>query len=184
MGEVVLTMKQNKVSGVYKITNNITNECYVGSSKDIMKRWTCHKAPSTWALRPGMKLYQAFIKYGLDNFKFEILEETAELKDREQYWIDQLKANYNNYQANGQNTKRYIEYGKEWYKSHHDKCLAQAKEWQDAHYDSHLAIVKKYRNKICLYKGEKLTLNALSARFRKQGIAHSTQEAKKYLLME
>lgn len=28
-----------KISGVYKITNIITNDCYIGSSKDVKRRW-------------------------------------------------------------------------------------------------------------------------------------------------
>lgn len=74
----------NKVSGIYKITNNITGDFYIGGSKDIKMRWKDHKSPSKWARWPGMKLYQAFIKYGLDQFKFEVIEETSMLKEREQ----------------------------------------------------------------------------------------------------
>lgn len=42
--------------------------------------------------------------------------------------------------------------------------------------------MKKYHNQLCSYKGETLTLNTLSARFRKAGIEHPTVEAKKYLI--
>lgn len=28
-----------KISGVYKIENTITGDCYVGSSKDVNMRW-------------------------------------------------------------------------------------------------------------------------------------------------
>lgn len=31
-------MEQNKISGVYKITNNITGDFYIGSSKNIKQR--------------------------------------------------------------------------------------------------------------------------------------------------
>lgn len=41
---------------------------------------------------------------------------------------------------------------------------------------------KKYRNQLCFYNGETLTLNALAVRFRKAGIAHPTVEAKKYII--
>lgn len=43
--------------------------------------------------------------------------------------------------------------------------------------------MQKYRNQLCYYKGETLTLNTLSARFRKAGIEHPTLEAKKYLII-
>ena len=42
--------------------------------------------------------------------------------------------------------------------------------------------MKKYRNQLCSYKGEVITLGTLSARFRKAGIEHPTLEAKKYLI--
>lgn len=38
----------NKVSGVYKITNTVTGDFYIGSSKNVKRRWTEHKCPSNW----------------------------------------------------------------------------------------------------------------------------------------
>ena len=152
-----------KISGVYKITNNITGDFYIGSSKDIKKRWAVHKCVSVWKLRPGMKLYQAFIKYGLNNFTFDIIEETTDLHNREQYYIEQLKPSYNNLCAKGRN----IERRKEWKKTNRDKQLVKMKD---------------YNNRLCFYENETLTLGALSRRFFKQGIPHSTLKAKEYLL--
>ena len=85
-----------KISGVYKITNKITGDFYIGSSKNIERRWSTHKSPTRWKLRSGMKLYQAFIKYGLNNFTFDISEETTDLDNVEQYYIEQLDPSYNN----------------------------------------------------------------------------------------
>ena len=45
-----------------------------------------------------------------------------------------------------------------------------------------MAAVKAYNNRLCLYAGKTLTLNALALRFRQRGIAHPYKEAKKYLL--
>lgn len=41
---------------------------------------------------------------------------------------------------------------------------------------------KAYRNQLCKYNDETLTLNALTQRFIKQGVLNPTLEAKKYLL--
>ena len=152
-----------KISGVYKITNKITGDFYIGSSKNIERRWSNHKSPSKWKLRSGMKLYQAFIKYGLNNFTFDIIEETTDLHNREQYYIEQLNPSYNNLYAKGRNTERR----KEWKKTNRDKQLAKMKD---------------YNNRLCFYENETLTLGALSRRFRRQGIANPCKEAKKYLL--
>lgn len=166
-------MKKNKISGVYKITNNITGDFYIGSSKNIEKRWANHKSCSSWKWRPGMKLYQAFIKFGLNNFTFEVIEETADLHNREQYYIEQLKPTYNDRHAEGYNIERLKETTK--------RC---SKEYHKSHRDEYLAKSKAYCSRLCLYENETLTLRALRLRFSRQGIPHPTLEAKKYLIVK
>ena len=156
-----------KISGVYKITNNITGDFYIGSSKNIEKRWYQHKSPSVQKRQPNSKLYKAMDRYGLDNFTFEIIEKTDNLREREQYYIEQLKPSYNNNWAQGLDIDRHRLYNIEYHK---------------AHYDYELAAVKAYNNRLCLYAGKTLTLNALALRLRQQGIASPYKEAKKYLL--
>lgn len=167
-----------KISGVYKIINTVTNECYVGSSKDVKRRWGNHKCPSRWKQYPNSKLYIDFQQYGLDKFIFEILEETDNLKEREQYYIGLLKPVYNDRRANGWDLERMKEHlkskkWKEYQKKYHKKYdrSEKYKEYQ-----------KKYQNQICFYNGETLTLSALYTRFSKKGIEHPTTEAKKYLI--
>ena len=182
---------KTKISGVYKITNNITGDFYIGSSVNIKHRWAKHRCPSTWKNCPNNPLYLDMQKYQLDNFTFEIVEETSQLKKREQYFIDLLQPNYNNYRANGLDIERYKECHKEWSKAHPDygkewneANLVYKKEWYEAHRDETLTKSKEYGNRRCIYNGETLTLNALSLRFRRWGILHPTLEAKKYLLGE
>ena len=81
------------ISGVYKITNTITGDFYIGSSKNIEKRWAHHKCKSTWM--QTAKLYQAFNKYGIKNFRLEIIEKTSDLNNRKKYWINKLHPYYN-----------------------------------------------------------------------------------------
>ena len=175
-----------KIVGVYKITNNITGEFYIGSSKNIKSRWASHKIPSAHKKHPNSKLYKDMAKYGLDNFTFEVIEETTDLKEREQYWIEQLKPSYNNNRAKGFDIERLKETtrrcNKEWYEIHKDEKLAYSKAYHQANRDKDLAKGEAYRSRLCLYNGEALTLHALSTRFRRQGIPHPTIEAKKYLL--
>ena len=178
-------MKKKKISGVYKITNIITGDFYIGSSKDIKHRWANHKCVSAWESRPT-KLYKDMAQYGLDNFLFEIIEETADLKEREQYWIKQLKPSYNNYWAKGWNTERCKETRrrccKEYYEIHRNEQLDKKKARYHAHRNECLAKSKVYCSKLCFYEGETLTLNALSKRFCRQGIPRPTLEARKYLI--
>lgn len=35
--------KENRITGVYKITNIINNKVYIGESLDIYERWKSHK---------------------------------------------------------------------------------------------------------------------------------------------
>ena len=153
-----------KISGIYKITNTITGDFYIGSSKDVKRRWESHKWPSKWKKYPNNPLYQDMQKYGLDKFEFQVIAEVevASLKEKEQQFIETLKPTYNSNRANGWDIERYKnEYDKEYHRK----------------YD------KEYKNQLCSYNGETLTLCALSMRFQKSGIEHPTKEAKKYLVL-
>lgn len=50
----------NKISAVYKIVNTVTGDCYVGSSRDVERRWYQHKCPSLWKYKPNSLLYRDF----------------------------------------------------------------------------------------------------------------------------
>ncbi len=87
--------------GIYKITNKINGNAYIGLSVDIKTRWRKHKSNY---LNPDYKeynktLYRAFRKYGIENFQFEILEECLEneLSNKEIYWISYYDTYANGY---------------------------------------------------------------------------------------
>ena len=85
--------------GIYKITNKITQEAYIGQSVQIEERFNEHKNPTNWNREKNKKLYQAFLNFGLNNFSFEVIEEceTSELNEREQYWISYYNTYPNQY---------------------------------------------------------------------------------------
>lgn len=145
---------ENKISAVYQIINTVTGDRYVGSSKNVKERWKCHKSPSRWKDNPNIPLYQDFQKYGIENFRFQILAPAMPecLVQVEQEFIEMLKPSYNDKRAKGWNVKR---------------CKDAA---------------RKYQQQLCSYNGEELTLRALSLRFYRAGINHPTLEAKKYLI--
>ena len=156
-----------KISGIYRITNTVTNDFYIGSSKDVKKRWESHKIPSTWNKCPNNQMYLDMQKYGIENFAFEILAEVEEgsLKETEQQFIEKLKPTYNSNNAKGWDTERYKEYEK-----------------TEKRKESRRKAVNKYYNQLCFYNGETLTIAALRMRFSKRGISNPTIEAKKYLI--
>ena len=169
-----------KISGIYKITNTVTGDFYIGSSKNVKKRWASHKWPSVWNKCPNNQLYQDMRKYGTDKFDFQILEvvEPEELKVTEQKFIETLKPTYNSIRANGWDIERYKESQKEYQKT--EKRKESQKKYQKT--EKYKEYKKEYQNQLCYYNGETLTLCALRKRFERQGIEHSTIEAKKYLL--
>ncbi len=84
---------------IYKITNNINKKMYIGqTSYSLERRWTEHK--SCFNKNVQYPLYRAFRKYGIENFKMELVEKCniSDLNDREIYWIqfyDTYKNGYN-----------------------------------------------------------------------------------------
>ena len=98
---------QNKTKcGIYKITNLITDDSYIGQSVDIYKRWCDHcKCGLGIDTPPGNKLYKAIQEYGLENFTFELLVECtqAELNDKERYFIELYQADTFGYNSTGGN---------------------------------------------------------------------------------
>ena len=165
----------NTISGIYKITNTITGDFYIGSSKDVKRRWANHKCPSRWNRCPNNPLYKDMRKYGIDKFEFQVLAEVEEdkLKKTEQQFIEKLQPVYNNRNANGWNVERCKEWHKEWHKEYQKSNKGK---------ESHRKSCNKYQNQLCFYNGEILTLAALRSRFAYRGIPHPTIEAKKYLI--
>lgn len=47
---------EKKISAVYQIVNTVTNDRYVGSSKNVNERWAQHKSPSVWKYHPNIPL--------------------------------------------------------------------------------------------------------------------------------
>lgn len=77
--------------GIYKITNKITGECYIGQSENIKKRWNGHRATSRNSKdhNYNLRLYKDMRLYGIDNFEFSVVEECGveDLLVKEIYWI-------------------------------------------------------------------------------------------------
>lgn len=82
-------------SGIYKITNEVTGKFYIGSAKDIDKRWYDHKRLLTLNIHTSPKLQHSWNFYGKNTFSFLLLEEVepdqSKLFEREQYYLDTFK---------------------------------------------------------------------------------------------
>lgn len=88
--------------GIYKITNIITNQCYIGQSINIENRWRQHIYEGQ-KLRRKNKFYLALNQYGIEAFEFEVLEECPLeqkiLDERECYWIEYYDSYNNGYNS-------------------------------------------------------------------------------------
>jgi len=72
----------------------------VGSALDLSRRFTAYYSLKSLTSRVGKGnsiIYNALLKYGHSNFSLEILEycDKAEVVKREQYYLDNLKPEYN-----------------------------------------------------------------------------------------
>ena len=86
----------DKISGIYKITNIITNQCYIGQSVDISQRWKDHIKCGLGIDAPATnKLYKNMQEYKIWNFTFELLEpcEKSMLNEKEAFWINTYESN-------------------------------------------------------------------------------------------
>lgn len=110
-----------EISGlIYKITNNITNKCYIGQTRThykrldkiietgIQHRWKQHKSKAKQCKTEDVKkqcrfLNSAINKYGSDNFNIEEVHK-CDLKDID-YWEDYFIKKYNTLAPNGYNLR-------------------------------------------------------------------------------
>ena len=90
---------------IYKITNKKNGKVYIGQSIDIEKRWYKHKNAYKHEQNQNWLIYKAFIKYGLENFNFEIVEECSkeDLDKKEKYWIKKYHSYINDPKCKGYN---------------------------------------------------------------------------------
>ena len=93
-------------TGIYKITNIKTKECYIGQAIDLASRWKEHAKCGLGIDQPaGNKLYQAMQEYGIQNFSWEVLEECSKdlLNEKEKFYIELYESKdfgYNKTQGN------------------------------------------------------------------------------------
>lgn len=79
------------ISGIYVIRHRESGKQYVGSSRDIERRWELHRGSLRRGDHHSILLQRAFNKYGFAAFEFaivEIVHADDDLLTREQAWID------------------------------------------------------------------------------------------------
>lgn len=64
--------EQAQIWSLYRITNKINGKIYIGQAADLSKRWSDHRR-AVRLNKPTQTIHYAMIKYGLDNFEFEVI---------------------------------------------------------------------------------------------------------------
>lgn len=80
---------------IYQIKNKINSKSYIGSTKSFKKRVRRHLRDLRKGKHHSIYLQRAYNKYGEENFIFSILEECESQFDRELFWIEKIKPEYN-----------------------------------------------------------------------------------------
>lgn len=121
------------MTGIYKITSP-SGKVYIGQSKNILIRFNSYKKKDC---KRQKFLYRSFVKYGVSNHTFEVIEECSIdlLNELERYWQE-----YYNVLNNGLNL-----------------CLVNTEEKKFVH-------CKESKNKISkTHKGKKLSKSHIEA---------------------
>lgn len=91
---------KEKVTGIYKITNIKTKQCYIGQAVDVANRLTQH-VKGTLGIQniADQKIHHEMAKAGLNNWTFELLEQCKkdDLSGREKYYIAFYESNVYGY---------------------------------------------------------------------------------------
>lgn len=111
------------MKAIYKITNLITNKCYIGQSNNPIQRWQSHKYHAQNGDYIGSSaIYDAMRKYGIENFEFSIIGWFEDYNKKEKYYIQY----YNCLIPNGYNI---LEGGEEpphkYGEEHHNSVYSQ-----------------------------------------------------------
>lgn len=98
---------EDVVCGVYKLTNQLTKECYIGQSKNCAKRLSEHLrcACGAAAASKSNALYDAMRRDGISNFSFELLEkcDPEDLDEKEAFFINLYSADTLGYNSTSGN---------------------------------------------------------------------------------
>lgn len=99
-----------KGSGIYIIRNDENDNVYIGSAKNFSARFRVHLHHLRKGTHHAKRLQEHYDEFGGNSLRFEMLEsvESVELLlNREQYYIDAFKPNFNNFIVSVNSPKGY-----------------------------------------------------------------------------
>lgn len=75
---------------IYKIVNDVNDKIYVGSTNNPKRRWKYHKMANS-------EIGNAIRTIGVEHFSYEVIEESENYTERENYWIEYYNSIENGY---------------------------------------------------------------------------------------
>jgi hypothetical protein len=142
---------------IYKITNCIDDEVYVGSTcQSLSKRYSKHK--DTICLKPHFYLYQHMVKLGIDRFCITLIEDypcsnKTELRQREgkfireQGTLNQRVEGRTDKQFYQDNRDKIIEERRQYVQENKEKLKEKGKEYYQNNREKRCEYSKEYWNK-------------------------------------
>jgi hypothetical protein len=139
---------------IYKITNCIDNEVYIGSTcTPLTKRWYEHKLKCKYGV--PYKIYQYMTKIGIDKFSISLIEDypctnKSELRRREGEFIKEQGTLNDNIAGRTDkewkedNHEQLLEKKKEWYQNNKEQILEKSKEYYQDNKEKMLEKYKEY----------------------------------------
>ena len=132
-------MPSYEISKIYKITNDINDKIYIGSStyQYLANRMNIHRQNvKDNTSRRNSPLNNEMRLLGVEHFKIELIEKFPcnnkdELREREQYYIELLKPELNKFRANRDPKfeENEIIRKKKYYEDNKDLCNTRDREW-------------------------------------------------------
>lgn len=91
--------EKTQIWSLYRITNKINGKIYIGQAADVSKRWHDHRR-AVKLNKPTQVIHYALIKYGLDNFEFEVIASCKTQNDANETETELVKQ-YDSFVKNG-----------------------------------------------------------------------------------
>lgn len=94
-----MTIETPTIWSLYRITNKINGKVYIGQAQDYKHRWSDHRL-AVRGNKPTQIIHHAMIKYGIDNFDFEVIA-SCKTQDDANYTETELVEQYGSFVRNG-----------------------------------------------------------------------------------
>jgi group I intron endonuclease len=145
-------------TAIYQIQNIVNNKCYIGSSVNFYRRMNAHYNKLIKNKHCNKKLQNAWNKYEKKNFVINILEiiefptnlvkseKRNLIMQKEQYWVNLLKPNYNIAEVRGSS------FGSNHTKETKDLLskLKKGKKWSKERLEKYQVKPKKHKSRSIL----------------------------------